>query len=175
MAEDLDVFVHKNNLPLLNDLEMVIKIKLHAAMLRIGIQLERCAVLHINSQDLNWAPLTARWLAYKKRKGYALPVYTMTTSYLQNITHHYTPDEFKMEVGVMRSAMWINPVSGKIQPLYHIADALEYGYDSKNIPARPLWRPVLEENRRSVQTTIGIAIRQGIKTITDRAQGNPYE
>jgi len=174
MTDDLEMVITNNNLPLLSQLEELIRLNLHKTMRQIGLQVERCARMHIQNQDLNWVALSDSWLAEKKKHGYSEQIYIMTSSYLQNITWQYTEAEFKLEVGLMRSAMWIDPNTGHITPAYQIAFALEYGYDPKHIPARPLWHPVLEESRRSAQTKIGISIKKAFLEIEARAtKGTP--
>lgn len=169
MSDELEMTITNNNLPLLGQLEDLVKDHLHAAMKRIGAQVERCAVMHIQNQDLNWEALSPGWLEYKKKHEYSNQIYIMTSSYQQNITWQYTEAEFKVEVGVMRSAMHVDPETGKIQPLWKIAEALEYGYEPNKLPARPLWRPVLEENRRSAQTIVGIAVKKAFEKIEEQA------
>ena len=166
----LEMIITNNNLPLLVQLEELMRQNIHAAMRRIGLQVERCAVLHIQNQDLDWKALSDIWMDYKTKHGYSTDTYIMTSSYQQSITWQYTEAEFKLDVGVMKSAMWINPATGEIQPMWQIAEALEYGYPDHNLPARPLWAPVLEENRRSAQTILGVAIKKSMTQIAEQAK-----
>lgn len=175
MSNDLEMIVTNNNLPLLAQMEELIRKNLHRTMRKIGVQLEAKARLHIQHQDLNWKALSDEWLAYKKKNGFSNQIYIMTSSYIQNITWQYTETDFKLDVGLMRSAMWINPENGHIEPLADIAFALEFGYDPKNIPKRPLWGPTLEESRRSISTQIGISVAKSVKQIADQAKGTIHE
>lgn len=163
------MIITNNNLPLLAELEEEVKNHLHQVMKRIGSQIERCAINHIQSQDMGWTALSSSWQAYKALNKYSPLTYVMTSSYLQSITWQYTEAEFKVEVGIMRSAMHIDPSTGEIEPLWKIGEALEFGYEPTKLPARPLWRPVLEENRRSAQTLVGVYIKKAFEKIEAKA------
>lgn len=128
-------------------------------MQRIGLQAEKKAVMHLRNQDLNWKPLSER---YKKRKtgersrtrkdggqGKRLKklsdkILIATSSYLQAITSWATKDV--AYVGVKRG---VKNADG--QEIGNIAKIHEYGSIARNIPARPLWKPVYDEMQKEIR------------------------
>ena len=171
MSDELEMVITNNNLPLLANLDQQLRDALHKCMKRISVTVEARARGHIQSQDLTWEPLSAAWTKYKQKQGYSSATYIMTSSYMQSITWQYHEAEFKAEIGIMRSAIHVDPETGKIVNLWQIADALEYGYDPKHIPARPLWRPTYEESKRSAQTMIGLTIKKVLDDVAAKAGG----
>jgi hypothetical protein len=106
--------------------------------------------------------------------GYSDAIYIMTSSYVQAITSKVSEDvkELEVVVGVMRDA-GINPET-KME-IWSIAELLEYGSEQFNtpIPARPLWRPLLEVNNHRVRTRVGQAIYWSAYHIAKQAKGKP--
>lgn len=172
----LQFVVTNNNLPLLKQLEPLMRERLLLALEQIGLILEKGAVLAIQNQiapdGTTWAELAEWYVEWKKRKGFSDQIYIMSSSYLQAITHKVedTKEEMTTVVGVMRTA-GVNAENG--EEIWKIAEILEYGWEqfSVHINPRPLWRPLLEVNKRSIQTRIGAAIYWATQTIAKQAKG----
>jgi len=105
---------------------------------RFGLKAEAIAKTHISRQDLNWQELTPEYLEKKVREGKSENILVATSSYFQSITTYVLVDT--VYSGVTRKA--INK-DGKI--IADIAKVHEYGSKSGGIPARPLWKPTLQE------------------------------
>lgn len=164
MPGKVELDIVNNNMGKMAGLSIFLQDAILNALQRIGLHLERVAKLHIQAQDLPWEPLSPGYLAWKQRNGYSTATYIMTSSYMQAITHDFAREAegWVLIVGVMRSAPYHSETG---RPMHEIADILEYGYLEHNtkIPPRPLWLPTLEQNKRSIQTTLGISIAAGIK------------
>lgn len=112
-------------------------------MMQVGLKGEAIAKQHLRDQDLNWKPLSPTYLKWKttKRKGkrrMSEKTLIATSSYFQSITTW--ADLKKAYIGVKRG---VNNEEG--QEIANIAKIHEYGSTKRNIPARPLWQPTLEE------------------------------
>lgn len=108
---------------------------------RWSLKAEGFAKGHMHYQDLGWTPLKAKTLAAKLKEGKSELILIATSSYFQSITAWVNQDTAL--VGVKKG------VKGKEgQVLDEVARVHEYGSSAKNIPARPLWQPVLEETMR---------------------------
>lgn len=172
----LEMVVTNNNLPLLEQLEPLMKERLLLSLEQIGQILQKGAVLAIQNQvapdGTTWTQLAEWYVEWKRRKGFSDQVYIMSSSYLQSITHKVedTKEEMTVVAGVMKdTASYI----GSQEEIWKIAEILEYGWEqfSVHIPPRPLWRPLLEVNRRSIQTRIGAAIYWSAQKIASQAKG----
>lgn len=84
----------------------------------------------------NWTPLSKKYVEQKMRKGLSLNIWEATGYLRENITVWRKGETYI--VGLRTYAR--NPIGGR--PLYIIAKALEMGVPSKNIPPRPLFRPI---------------------------------
>lgn len=159
----LEMKVFRNDMHKLQHLDKFIKDQLIEILPRIGAKLEATIVGHIQSQDLGWTELSKSWSDWKAKKGYSKNTWIMTSSLMNSITFTVNKDELSVFVGVHRTA-GAHPVA-KAQ-LYEIAFALEFGTldVGGRIPPRPLFVPSLEQSKRSVETSVGIAIRKAIKT-----------
>ncbi len=108
---------------------------------RWSLKAEGLAKGHMHYQDLGWTPLKAKTLAAKLKKGQSELILIATSSYFQSITAWVNNDTAL--AGVKKG------VKGKNgQVLDEVARVHEYGSPSKNIPARPLWQPVLDETMK---------------------------
>lgn len=172
MAEhtQVDMDIYANHLNDLQKLAIVMRVYVTPIMHRIGQQLRAEAVGSIERQippgGGAWAPLSTAHLNWKKKQGLSTNIYTMTSTYMQNIAAVYDEAEMRLEVGVFRGVMHA-PVESKpgatgvkAVELYWIAEVLEYGHSALKIPARPLWRPLLQDKEHSIKTQIGIALKQ---------------
>lgn len=105
---------------------------------RFGLKAEGLAKAHISNQDLGWNSLNPEYLARKIRKGYSENILVKTSSYFQSITSYVVGDT--VYAGVKKIVKDKNGVE-----IANIARIHEFGSLSSGIPARPLWRPTLEE------------------------------
>jgi hypothetical protein len=177
MAGSIDLTVTNNNLPLLSQLDPLMRMSLKRVMSEFGAELEATAVKAIQGQmppnQAPWPELSEWWKEWKKSKGFSEQIYIMSSSYVQAITWKVkeTADDIQTIAGVMRDAG--DTVDGG-QPIWYVAEILEYGWEEFNvrIPPRPLWRPTLELHRHSFQTRIGTAIYWATQKIAAQAKGN---
>lgn len=102
---------------------------------RFGLFAEGRAKLHMSNQDLSWQPLKASTLKYKKGDKILIE----TSAYFQSITSWVNKNT--VYAGVSRKAK-----NGKGEEIANIAAVHEFGSKSRNIPARPLWKPTLKES-----------------------------
>ena len=108
------------------------------ALKRFGLKAEAIAKTHMSKQDLNWVPLKPETIAAKVRKGFSENILIATSDYFLVITSYVKEDT--AYIGVKKEA---KNRDGGI--LADIAAVQEFGSMSGVIPARPLWRPTLEE------------------------------
>lgn len=107
----------------------VIKSAIMNAQRRYARRLVSAVKKHIMAQDLPWAP------ASTGKRGSHLMI--DTRDYYESIS--YWQKDYQLEVGVKKH--FIHGKTG--QPLWKVAQWQEKG--TKNIPARPLWKPTIEE------------------------------
>ena len=107
-------------------------------MKRWGLKAERIAKLHISKQDLNWRALKPKYKASKIMAKLSQNILVATSSYFGSITS-YVEDETAY-AGVKKEA---KNKEGDV--LADIAKVHEYGSETMQIPARPLWKPTFEE------------------------------
>lgn len=100
---------------------------------------EGSAKKHLRDQDLKWKPLSAKYLVAKVKRGGSGKILIDTSTYFRNITG-YIKNETAL-VGIKREAK-----DKKGNVLANIARVHEFGSPARNIPARPLWQPVLKES-----------------------------
>ena len=115
------------------------------ALKRWGLFAERTAIMHISKQDLGWAPLEAGTISAKVRAGYSENILVRTSTYFQSITS-YVKDDVSY-AGVKKTALYKGGVE-----VANIAAIHEFGSDSANIPARPLWKPTFDETLQAIKT-----------------------
>lgn len=108
------------------------------ALKRWGLKAEGIAKKHISAQDLSWKPLEPATISAKIRKGYSDNILVATSSYFQSITS-WVKDGRAM-AGVRKTA---KDIDGNV--IADIAAVHEFGSRAGNIPARPLWKPTLDE------------------------------
>lgn len=171
----LSLKIEHNNLPLLKQMDPRLKWRLGNTLEEFGEIVQKAAAQAIQSQmppdGSFWTPLQDWYLAWKERHGHSDQIYIMTGTYLSALQHRTrkTRDAFVLEVGVNKGVM---AGSGKIE-LWKVAQILEYGWEEfdVDIPPRPLWRPLNEKYKRSLQIRVGRAIQLATKEIAAQAKG----
>lgn len=126
-----------------NRLQKDIKKAQGIALKRWGLLAERIAVLHISKQDLGWVPLEPKTITAKVNKGYSENILTASSTYFQSITSYVDGDT--VYAGVKKDVKYEGGGS-----VANIAAVHEFG--TEHIPARPLWRPTLEEVVEKIRT-----------------------
>lgn len=102
----------------------------------------------------DWTPLNHKYLQRKLKAGLSLNTWEATSFLKENIT--YWKNGRSYVVGVRPNLMHPRAYGGAIsagganQRLSVIAKTLEFGSPSKNIPPRPLFRPLLEYFRKNM-------------------------
>jgi hypothetical protein len=108
---------------------------------RWSLKAEGVAKGHMSAQDLGWTALKAKTVAAKLKEGKSELILIATSSYFQSITSWSTDDTAL--AGVKKGTR------GKDGQIIDVVAAVhEFGSPSKNIVARPLWQPTLEETMR---------------------------
>ncbi len=126
---------------MMNTLPQTLEDTKKISLRRWSLKAEALAKGHMSAQDLGWTPLAAKTVAAKLRKGQSELILIATSSYFQSITSWVDSDTAL--VGVKKGTRGRD---GQI--VDEVARTHEYGSTAKNIPARPLWQPVLEETMR---------------------------
>lgn len=124
---------------LIGNLSKEMKDARDTSLKRFGMKAEALAKQHMSKQDLNWKPLSPVTVAGKVRAGLSENILVATSDYFRAITSWTDTGTGTAYAGVTRT---VKNKDGKV--IADIAKIHEYG--SKNIPQRPLWRPVLAEN-----------------------------
>lgn len=176
MPYKAEMIVTNNNLPLMQRLEPLMREALKKTLSEMGGIMEREAVLAIQNQTPPdggaWQPLQAWYVEWKKKHGFSSQIYTMSSSLVNSITWKFEDTEKDMQliVGVLRTS---GPGQWGDTDIWRVAEILEYGWEQFNvkIPPRPLWRPLLEINRRRIQTRVGVAIYWSVKKLERLAKG----
>ena len=106
---------------------------------------EALAKLHVSNQDLGWVPLSPRYLAEKVRENWSDQIYVRTSDYFQSITSWVDGGSFIKQDMVGYAGVKKEARNREGLVIADIAKTLEYGSQLRNIPERPLWRPVYQE------------------------------
>ena len=93
------------------------------------------------NQDLGWKALNKDYKDHKKRKGLSTNILVSSSAYFQAITS-FTKGK-RVNVGVKKAAR-----DKEGNEIANIAAIHEFGSSKRNIPARPLWQPTLEETTK---------------------------
>lgn len=112
---------------------------------RFVLYAEGSAKKHLRNQDLKWKPLNPKYLAAKVKRGGSGKILIDTSTYFQSITGWVSGDTAL--VGVKREAK-----DKKGNVIANIARVNEFGSAKRNIPARPLWKPVLTETLKYIRS-----------------------
>lgn len=110
---------------------------------QIGLKAERLALLHMKKQDLSWQDLDKKYVLRKVKKGHSNKTLIASSEYFLSITSFSNKNT--AFAGVKRDAK-----SKDGESLVSIAAVHEFG--NKNMPSRPLWRPVFKETMKWVKT-----------------------
>lgn len=129
-----------NNLQ--NDIENANKITLQ----RISIFARDKAVGYMQQQNLGWQPLSEAYKEIKIRDGKSNKILIATSSYFQSITAWVWNNNVAI-AGVKKT---VTNEEGEI--IANIAKVHEYGSTVRNIPARPLWKPVYNATVKWIRT-----------------------
>lgn len=102
---------------------------------------------HIENQDLRWKKLNPRYLKYKIRKGLSPKILKATGKLKDSIK------VFETETG------WFTGISATERyedgtPVSLIAYIHEYGSVTRNIPARPLFRPTRRKMLKNINSFV---------------------
>lgn len=141
-----------------------VKKKTLEAQWEICKKLKRIVVGHILAQDLNWPQLSHRTIRNKKENKQL--VYIDTETYLDNIT---TWKKLGVAyVGIKKGTIHKRK-NGNVN-LERVAIWMEYG--TRNMPARPLWGPSIDElgGRKGIRDYVAAAIYRRLKWL---ARGKP--
>lgn len=106
----------------------------------VGLRLERAFKEGIKDGDSSWAPLSSEWA---KKKGHGNQWYH-TTRLEKAIEYDIEGDD--VHVGILKHNSY--PDTGSTVAV--VAASLEYGAPTRNIPERPLFRPVFEEQVKGI-------------------------
>lgn len=133
-------------------LPQTIKRSIRSAEEKVAKKLIKIVKGHIQNQDLNWVPLSPQSI---KRKGHD-KVYIFTGTYLNSIK--FWQKNYTVHIGIPRG---IYEPRNRIE-LWKIATWMETGMPSRNLPARPVWGPSVEElgGRGGMQEIIEETLRR---------------
>lgn len=130
----------------INNLKSDIEESNRVTLQRISIKARDTAVKHLRNQDLGWVSLAPETRRRKQNKGLSEKTLIATSSYFQSITAFSTSTH--AYAGVKKTA---KNKDGEI--IADIAKVHEYGSKTRNIPARPLWRPTYKETVRYIRSS----------------------
>lgn len=122
-------------------LEVLGKQAMVEGLVKTGLYAEGKAKSHISKQDLGWKQLNQKYKAYKAKKGLSTNILVSSSAYFQAITS-YTVGK-QVNVGVKKVAR-----DKEGNEIANIAAVHEFGSTKRNIPARPLWKPTLDETTK---------------------------
>lgn len=111
-------------------------------LMQVALKAERIAVKHIQNQDLNWQGLESKTKAQKSRKGQSDNILIASTDYIQSITRFTTKNT--AFAGVKKDT-----TNRSGDDIISIAAVHEFG--SRDIPARPLWKPTSKETEKWIR------------------------
>lgn len=119
----------------------------------IGLRLERAFVDRIKEGDSDWPPLSSDWA---EKKGHGKQWYY--TGRLEQAIE-YEIDGDGVHVGILKHEAY--PETGSTVAV--VAASLEYGAPTRNIPERPLFRPVFEEQVKDIIEDAAEDIRKRVE------------
>jgi len=114
---------------------------------QVGLKGQRIAVEKLSAKrnsDIK-PPLSSEYQEQKKKQGYSNLTLVRTNTMRQAITLKVVKKD-TVFFGVLRGVKHKNG-----EDLVNIAKIHEFGSPSRNIPARPLWKPTLEEVKKWVE------------------------
>nr|BDD48157.1 hypothetical protein 1 [bacterium] len=121
---------------------------------------KKSVVKHLQNQDLGWDKLSKKYLARKKKQGLSTATLIATSQLMQSITTQASSNKMSAFVGVLRTAK--RRGGGKA---VLIAAIHEFGSKRRKIPARPLFRPTLQEVKPQIANRYREALNEALKTL----------
>jgi len=134
--------------------------KLKLATLQNAEITKKGVVKHLQNQDLGWNKLNKKYLARKKKQGLSTVTLIATSQLMQSITTQSSSNKMSAFVGVLRTAK--RRGGGKA---VLIAAIHEFGSKRRKIPARPLFRPTLQEVKPQIANRYREALNEVLKTL----------
>lgn len=122
-------------------LEQLGKDTMVEGLVKTGLFAEGTAKKHMSRQDLGWKALNKEYKESKSAKGLSTNILVATSAYFQAITSFSKGKQ--VNVGVKKVAR-----DKEGNEIANIAAVHEFGSSKRNIPARPLWQPTLEETTK---------------------------
>lgn len=123
---------------LINSLKEMLTIASKQTALDVGDKAQKLLIAHIDNQDLNWIPLSEKYLQKKKKEGLQTNIWEATSDLKKAIA--ISQFDKSVAIGVLKGRK-----NREGEDLALIASVLEYGSAKRNIPARPLFRYTAEE------------------------------
>jgi hypothetical protein len=116
---------------------------------------------NIKKQRYPHDPLSAPYLAWKKKKGLDERILIATGEYVDSIGTEKV-DKAITEKGESSWAITLPDTihSGSGLPMHVLAHLLEFGNPMNNLPARPHWRPMLKEAKEKAYEIISESIKE---------------
>lgn len=130
------------------------------SLAKVGLFAERQAVMALQRQELDWQPLSEKYLEAKKKRGESEKILIATSTYIQSITSQVGGQMLrdangkfmgkaaqkmsgtKLPENVVFAGVLKDVKDENGEEIANIAATLEYGSEKRNIPARPLWKVV---------------------------------
>lgn len=111
---------------------------------KVGAFAEAKVIDRINDQDSRWQPLSKKYLEWKKKHGKSELTWVQTGELRLLITYRVIVEgnETNVQVGIFDHEKGF------------IAHILEFGTSDGDIPERPLFRPVFDENIEELEKKI---------------------
>jgi len=109
-------------------------------------QVQREVRTSIRKGRSEWVELSSKYLSHKERKKLDLRIYISTKEFYKAIV------VIKGKNGYYVGMKNGDHTKAKI-PYGFLAAILEFGSDKRNIPARPLWRPIVRKKRKKHKVT----------------------
>lgn len=105
---------------------------------------EKIVVTNLEGQKLDWVPLTDAYAEYKEFAGLDEKILIATGKLVSSITV-VKKSKFSYFAGIPRKEKYPSGV-----PVSFVAWVHEFGAPLAGIPARPLWRPSLEQLKKKI-------------------------
>ena len=134
----------KHKLARLKTLGMENKVFVERVTEAIAREYKKQLLRHIENQDLKWKELSPKYKAWKTKNGFSEKVWKATGTLKDNIVIFKT-ESGSWYVGIDNGAQYEDGTSVALVAVVH-----EYGSPSRNIPARPLFRPTRQKMLRNI-------------------------
>lgn len=120
------------------------------------IQADLIKTIENQSYKSKWKPLSPSYLEYKKRKGLSSKIWKASGNMVSSI--YKINKKNKILIGVTASRKYPNSK----RTLYEVARTLEYG--TSTVPARPLFRPVINKYYKNMRRYWNKFLKQKLKS-----------